>query len=470
MRGNGLEGIPNMATAQATTQGERGDRVQPQAVDVERAVLGAMLVDNTAINRVVEALVGETAFYHTVHRKIYVAILALYDRGEPADQVTVMEELSRRGNLEDVGGAVAIAELAGEMATAANAEYHARIVLDRALRRRLIDAATQTASECYQETEDIREVIDRAEQRVFRIAEGELGKGVVSLNSVLGDTFEAIQRAHEQPGALSGVTTGYTDLDEITAGLQRSEMIILAARPSMGKTALALCMARNAAVKARVPVLFFSLEMAVQQLAQRLLCAEARVSSHRLRTGRLSDEEWQRLSAWTDKLVEAPIFIDDTPGISILEMRAKSRRAKAEHDIGLIVVDYLQLMTTTERSDNREQEIARVSRSLKALAKELDVPLVACAQLSRAVESRTDKRPQLSDLRESGSIEQDADVVSFLYRPEVYDIRDEEGNTQEGVAEIIIGKQRNGPTGSVYLTWLGDFGRFEEPELYRDPI
>ena len=312
-------------------------------------------------------------------------------------------------------------------------------------------------------------VIDRAEQRIFKIAEGELGQGVVSLESVLGDTFAAIERAHERAGALSGVTTGYTELDEITAGLQPSEMIVLAARPSMGKTALTLCMARNAAVKSACPVLFFSLEMGVQQLAQRLLCAEARVNSHRLRTGRLSEEEWQRLAAWTGKLVEAPIFIDDTPSISILEMRAKARRAKAEHDIGMVVVDYLQLMTTSEqRVSSREQEIASISRSLKALAKELNLPVVACAQLSRAVEGRVDKRPQLADLRESGSIEQDADVVMFLFRPEVYGLTDEEGNAQEGVAEIIIGKQRNGPIGSVFLTWVGDYGRFEEPEMYRD--
>ncbi len=448
--------------------GTSADRVQPQAVEVERAVLGAMLIDNGAINRVVEALGDETAFYNTAHRKIYAAVVALYDRGQPADQVTVTEELAGRGNLEGVGGPAYVAGLAGEMATAANAEYHALIVLNRALRRRLINAATQTAAECYEETEDIREVIDRAEQRVFQIAERELGRGVVPLEPVLHETFALIQQAHERAGALTGVTSGYTDLDEITAGLQRSELIIVASRPSMGKTALTLCMARNAAVKDKTPVLYFSLEMSIQQLVQRLLCAEARVDSHRLRTGRLSEEEWQRLAAWTGKLAEAPVFIDDTASISILELRAKARRAKAEHDIGLIVVDYVQLMTTTERTDNREQEIARISRSLKALAKELDVPVVACAQLSRAVESRTDKRPQLSDLRESGSLEQDADVVVFLYRPEVYNIPDEEGNSQDGVAELIIGKQRNGPTGSVFLTFLKDYLRFEEPEIYRE--
>ena len=444
------------------------ERAQPQALEVERAVLGAMLIDNMAINRVVEVLGDETAFYHTPHRKVYAAIQKLSERGDPVDQVTLTEELLRRGQLDDVGGAVLIAELASEMATAANAEYHAQIVLEKAQRRRLIDAATQTLTESYEETEDVRELIDRAEQRVFQIAEGELGKGVMPLASAIEEAYVAIERAHEQPGALTGVTTGYTELDEITAGLQSSDLIILASRPSMGKTALTLCMARNAAVKGSTPVLYFSLEMSTEQLAQRLLCAEARVSSHRLRTGRLSEEEWQRLSEWTGKLIEAPIYIDDTPAISVMELRAKARRAKSEYNIELIIVDYLQLMTTSENFGNREQEIAYISRSLKALAKELDIPLVACAQLSRAVESRTDKRPQLADLRESGSLEQDADVVMFLFRPEVYGIVDDEGNSQEGVAEIILGKQRSGPIGSVFLTFMAEYLRFEEPEIYRE--
>lgn len=444
------------------------ERALPQVLEVERAVLGAMLIDNMAINRVVEVLGDETAFYHTPHRKVYAAIQKLSERGEPVDQVTLTEELVHRGQLDDVGGAVLIAELASEMATAANAEYHAQIVLEKAQRRRLIAAATQTLTESYEETEDVRELIDRAEQRVFQIAEGELGKGVMPLASAIEEAYVAIERAHEQPGALTGVTTGYTDLDEITAGLQSSDMIILASRPSMGKTALTLCMARNAAVKGSTPVLYFSLEMSTEQLAQRLLCAEARVSSHRLRTGRLSEEEWQRLSEWTGKLIEAPIYIDDTPAISVMELRAKARRAKSEYNIELIIVDYLQLMTASENFGSREQEIAYISRSLKALAKELDIPIVACAQLSRAVESRTDKRPQLADLRESGSLEQDADVVMFLFRPEVYGIVDEEGNAQEGRAEIILGKQRSGPIGSVFLVFQAEYLRFEEPEIYHD--
>ena len=444
------------------------ERALPQALEVERAVLGAMLIDNMAINRAVEVLGDETAFYHTPHRRVYAAIQSVSERGDPVDQVTLTEELLRRGQLDDVGGAVFIAELASEMATAANAEYHAQIVLDKAQRRRLIAAATQTLTESYEESEDVRELIDRAEQRVFQIAEGELGKGVMPLESALAEVYETIERLHEHPDALTGVTTGYTDLDQTTAGLQSSDLIILASRPSMGKTALTLCMARNAAVKGNTPVLYFSLEMATGQLVQRLLCGEARVDSHRLRTGRLSEEEWDRLANWTGKLTEAPIYIDDTPAISVMELRAKARRAKSEYDIGLIIVDYLQLMTTSENFGSREQEIASISRSLKALAKELDIPLVACAQLSRAVESRTDKRPQLADLRESGSLEQDADVVMFLFRPEVYGIADEEGNSQEGVAEIILGKQRNGPIGSIFLTFQAEYLRFEEPEIYRE--
>ena len=439
------------------------ERALPQALEVERAVLGAMLIDNMAINRVVEVLGDETAFYHTPHRKVYAAIQSVSERGDPVDQVTLTAELVRRGQLDDIGGAVLIAELASEMATAANAEYHAQIVLEEAQRRRLIAAATQMITESYDKTEDVRELIDRAEQRVFQIAEGELGKGVTPVSAAIEEAIEIAQR-----GALAGVNTGYTELDKMTAGFQPSDLIILASRPSMGKTALTLCMARNAAVN-RVPVLYFSLEMSTEQLAQRLLCGEARVNSHTFRTGNLSEEDWHRLANWIGKLMEAPLYIDDTPAISVMELRAKARRAKSEYNIGLIIVDYLQLMTTSENFGSREQEIAYISRSLKALAKELDIPLVACAQLSRAVESRTDKRPQLADLRESGSIEQDADVVMFLFRPEVYGIVDEEGNSQEGVAEIIVSKQRNGPIGSVFLTFVAECLRFENPlEIYRE--
>ena len=426
-----------------------------------------MFIDNAAISRVIEILEDETAFYHAANRRIYAAVLAISERGLPVDEVTVAEELKRRGQFEDVGGYSFVASLGGEMATGANAEFHAKIVLERALRRRLIDACTQTIAECYDEAEEVHEVIDRAEQRVFRIAEGELGQGVVSLRSELHETFEMIEKAQRDPDALSGVTTGYLDLNKIITGLQPSDLIIVASRPSMGKTALTLCMARNAALgilaRKKTPVLYFSLEMSMKHLALRLLSAEAGLSFQQLRRGQLSDDEWQILAGQAEKLSGVPLFIDDTAGISILELRAKARRAKLEHNIGLVFVDYLQLMTTSARTDNREQEIASISRSLKALAKELNLPVVACAQLSRAVESRTDRRPQLSDLRESGSIEQDADVVAFLYRPGMYGLVDDEGQPYDkGKAEVIIGKQRNGPTGTVYLTFLQESAQFKD--------
>ena len=445
------------------------DRIPPQAVDVERAVLGSMLIDPAAIGAVVEIL-DETAFYQTPHRRLFSAMVSLYDKGKPVDQLTVTEEVTRRGHLEEVGGAFSIAQLASEVGTSVNCEYHARIVLEKAVRRKMIDISSQVASECYGDAEDAFQLLDRAEQRFFTLSQGSIGRGFKPLESILHDAFEHIERMHKRAGSYSGLATGYRELDERTAGLQPSEMVVVAGRPGMGKTAFALCVARNVAVKEKVPVGIFSLEMAEQQIAQRLLCSESRVDSHRLRTGKLSDEEWERLAAWSSKLVEAPIFVDDTPGISILEMRAKARRLKSEHGVGLIIVDYMQLVTTHDRSDNREQEIAKISRSLKSLAKELDVPLVACSQLSRAVETRGgDKRPILSDLRESGSIEQDADVVLFLYRPEVYGIStDDQGNSLEGLAEVIIGKQRNGPLGTATLAWLSQYSRFEEREVFRE--
>ena len=313
------------------------------------------------------------------------------------------------------------------------------------------------------------ELIDRAEQRIFSLSERRLGRGFVSLEAVLHDTVEEIEKSHKRVGHVVGVATGYKELDERTTGFQGSDLIIVAGRTSMGKTAFALNVARNAAVKAGVTVGMFSLEMSSFQLAQRLLCAEARVDSHRLRTGRLSDEEWTRLGVRVGELAQAPIFIDDSPALNVLEIRAKARRLQAEHNVGMIIVDYLQLLSVPGYAESRTQEVSRISRSLKALAKELNIPVVALSQLSRQTEMRGgDRRPQLSDLRESGSIEQDADVVLFVYRPEVYGLTDQDGNPQEGVAEIIIGKQRNGPIGTVYLTWIEEYARFEDPEMYRD--
>ncbi len=438
------------------------ERVPPQAPDVERAVLGAMLLDNQAIGRAVEVL-DESCFYDSSHRKIFQAICALFERNEAADQITVAEELKKRGELEETGGVLYLAQLTAEVVTSANIEYHAKIVLEKALLRKLIAISTQTVTECYENTGDVFEIVDRAEQRIFSLSEKRLKKGFVPLRPVLHETFEAIEKSHEKPTTVTGIPTGFVRLDELTAGLQPSDLIIVAGRPSMGKSAFGLCLARNAAVEEGIPVGIFSLELANHQLAQRFLCAEARVDSHLMRTHRLPDQAWANLSLAVGRLAEAPIFIDDTPGLTVLELRAKARRLQAEHNIGLIIIDYLQLMTGPTRAENRQQEISIISRSLKALAKELNIPVVALSQLSRAVEMRGgSRRPQLADLRESGAIEQDADMVLFIYRPAHYGItEDEEGNSTEGIAEIIIGKQRNGPTGTVRLAWIDKYAKFE---------
>ena len=443
------------------SNGQNVTRMPPQAVEVEKAVLGAMLIDQAAIGRALEIL-AQSSFYHAPHGRIFTAMLTLYENNEAVDQLTVAEELRRRGELDGVGGVVYLAALAAEVATAANIEYHARIVLEKALSRNLIETASQISEQAYDGGERIFELIDWSEQRIFGLAERRLDGGFEPLESVLGETLEHVERAHNQVSTVSGVETGYTELNEITSGFQNGDLIILAARPSVGKTALGLSLARNAAMEANVGVAVFSLEMAKMQVAQRLLCLETKLDLHKLRTGRLRDDDWMNLTRNVGKLAQAPIYIDDTAGISSLEARAKARRLKRDYGIGLIVVDYLQLMSAHERFASREQEISHISRSLKALAKELDVPVLALSQLSRAVESRTDRRPQLSDLRESGSIEQDADVVMFIYRPDLYGIKTADGGSMEGVAEIILGKQRNGPTGSVNLMWNAECAGYEE--------
>jgi replicative DNA helicase len=441
--------------------GQGIERLPPQAVAMEQAVLGAMLIDQRAIGRAIE-LLDETCFYHVPHSLIYQAAIRLYERNEAVDQLTLAEELKRRNKLEEVGGVVYLAKLASEVATAANIDHHARIVLEKALSRKLIETASEVARRTYEGTEDVDELIDWAEQRIFSLSEHRLSQGFETLERVMSETLEHIERAHNRVSAVSGVDTGFPELNEMTAGFQPGDLIILAARPSVGKTALALAFARNAAVDAGVGVGVFSLEMSRLQLAQRLLSAETRVNLHRLRTGRLNEEDWLHLTRNVGRLAQAPLYIDDTPGITVLEARAKARRLQREHGIGMVVIDYLQLMSSHDRVDNREQEISRISRGLKALAKELKVPVVALSQLSRAVESRTDRRPQLSDLRESGSIEQDADVVMFIYRPEIYGLKAPDGSSLEGVAEIIVGKQRNGPTGTVRLMWNAESATYEQ--------
>ena len=452
------------------TESNGAERVPPQAVEVEAAVLGAMLLDQEGISAVLE-IIDDTAFYRDAHRKIYNAIVALYERNEPTDLLTLTTELNKRQQLADVGGAFYLAGLVDNVSTAANIEYHAKIVFEKSMSRKLINASTQIAQRAYEATENAEDLLDEAEQMIFALSERKLSRGFTHLNPILHDTFENIERLHAHSSSVTGVATGFTKLDEMTAGFQPGDLIIIAARPSMGKTALCLNIARNASIDGKIGVGIFSLEMASHQLAQRMLCSEARVDSHLMRTGRLPGDAWSNLSIAVGSLAQAPIFIDETPAISVTEVRSRARRLISEHDnLGLLIIDYLQLMRGPREAENRQQEISTISRNLKALAKELNIPIVALSQLSRAVESRGDgqKRPQLSDLRESGAIEQDADVVLFIYRPSRYgQVEEHEKNR----AEIIIGKQRNGPTGTVELVFLDHYAAFENLETYHeDPM
>jgi replicative DNA helicase len=435
------------------------DRKPPFSHEAELSVLGGMLIDPDAIVRVVEIL-DDTMFYREAHRRLFRAMVRLWERGAVLDAVTLSEELKTAGDFETVGGAAYLAQLVDAVPTAANIEYHARIVREKGVLRRLIEAATSIIQETYENQGDVDDLLDHAEQKIFQIAQTHDRKGFVWIKEILWPTFERLQA---NASAVTGVPTGFPDLDEKTAGFQPGDLIIVAARPSMGKTAFTLNVAQHAAIAAQKAVAFFSLEMSKESLVQRILCAEGRVDASRLRTGRLRDEEYAQLATAAGYLNTAPIYIDDTPAISVLEMRAKARRLKADRpDLALIIVDYLQLMRGNGRSENRQQEVSEISRGLKALAKELNVPVVALSQLSRAVESRPDKRPMMSDLRESGAIEQDADLIMFLYRPEYYyGPVDKDGNSIEGRAELIIGKQRNGATGTVQLMFFKEFTRFE---------
>lgn len=449
-------------------------RVPPQALEVEQSVLGALLLEKEAIPRAVEILPPDS-FYTAKHNKIYDAILSLFERGNPVDLITLTDELKRHGELESIGGAYYISELTALVASAANVEYHARIIAEKSLLRGMIETMTRVIGKAYDPAADAFELLDEAETEIFRISDAGMRKAASSMNDVLKDTLSRLESIHGREGGITGIPCGFHRIDQMTGGWQNSDLIIIAARPSMGKTAFALAAARNAALNPENPtgVAFFSLEMSAQQLAQRLLTSEARVDAQRARTGRLKDDDWPHLARAAGRLSAAPIYIDDTPGLTILELRAKCRRLKAEHDIGLVILDYMQLMhgTLSNKNANREQEIAHISRSLKSLAKELDVPVIALSQLSRAVETRGgDKRPMLSDLRESGSIEQDADVVCFIYRAERYGIMvDDHGNSTEGLAEVLIGKQRNGPTGDITLAFIDQYARFENLTTYFAP-
>jgi replicative DNA helicase len=439
-------------------------RLPPQNVEAEQCVLGGILIEDGALLKVVEIL-GPADFYREAHGVVYAAMVELFERNEPQDLITVHNILKSRGQLEAVGGATYLAELTEVVPVAANIGFYARIVRDKAVLRRLIQKSSDIATLCYEEAGEVDEILESAEAAIFEISQAKIRQAFHPLKGVLKQSIKRVEDLYERKELITGVPTGFSGLDEITAGLQQSDLIIVAGRPSMGKTALALNMAQHAAIDHGVPVAIFSLEMSKEQLALRMLCSEARVDAQRVRTGFLTERDWPRLINAAGHLSEAPIFIDDTPAASVLEMRAKARRLKSEHDLGLVVVDYLQLMRGRGQAERREQEISEISRSLKAMAKELNVPVVALSQLNRKVEDRPNKRPQMADLRESGAIEQDADVIAFIYRDEVYN-RSEE-NPNKGIAEVIIGKQRNGPIGIVKLAFIAKYSTFAN--LSREP-
>lgn len=431
------------------------ERIPPQNLEAEMSLLGSMLISQEVIPIVAETVKVDD-FYREAHQRIFEAIIGLYTRGEPADPITTAEELKTIGALEDVGGKSYLHTLISGVPTAANAKYYAGIVERNAALRSLIRVATEIANLGYQAPEDVEVTIDKAESLIFGVSQKRISEKFIPIKELLTESFEQIEKLYEKRAHVTGIPTGFLELDELTSGLHPSDLIVIASRPSMGKTSLALGIASHAGLEHKTPVAIFSLEMSRGQLAQRLMCAEARVDAQSLRTGNLKEEDWPKLSNAVGRLADAPIFIDDTANITIMEVRAKARRLMAKEQLGLIVVDYLQLMQGDGRSENRQQEISEISRALKILGRELGVPVIAISQLSRAVEQRQDKRPLLSDLRESGAIEQDADLVAFIYRDEYYH-RDSD---DKGVAEIIISKHRNGPTGIVKLAFLEHYTKF----------
>lgn len=439
------------------------DRIPPHSIEAEQAVLGALLLAPESFATVAEIL-KPSDFYGEGHREIYRTLQELAEAGKPIDLVTVTEALKQRDLLEKVGGASYLASLAGAVPTAANVGYYAQIVAEKGLLRGLIGSCTQLVARAYDEGVDSERLFDEAEQMIMEMSVRRQSRSFRSLKDLLVSTLEQIEQMYINKGAAIGLATGFDALDRMTLGMQPSDLILLAARPSMGKTSLGLNIARNVAMNG-VPVAIFSLEMSGDQVVQRLLCAEALIDQHRLRTGRLTEDDWTRLLQAATRLSDAPIYIDDTPAISLLELRSKARRLKIEHGIGFLVIDYLQLMQLGRRAENRVQEISEISRFLKSLARELEIPVLALSQLSRAVEQRMDKIPMLSDLRESGSLEQDSDVVLFIYRDEYYNPDSE----KKGIADIIIAKQRNGPTGTVELAFLKEFTKFANLEKAEPP-
>ena len=439
------------------------DRRPPYSEDAEQAVLSAMLMDQDAVMRAVERI-DDTMFYAERNRRIYRAMVAITERGGVIDPLTLADELGRRGELEASGGKEYIGLLVDAVPTAANIEYHAEIVKEKALLRRLIEVSTTVVQEAFEGKQTAADLLDEAESKIFLVSQQQTKDGFTRIKELLWPTMERIEALQRGGKTVTGVASGFNDLDELTSGFQPAELIIVAARPSMGKTAFTLNVAQHAAIEHNVPVAFFSLEMSKESLVQRMLTSEARIDAQRLRKGMLRDDDFPRLARAAGILSSAPVWIDDTPGLTLLEMRSKARRLKADAGVGLVVVDYLQLMQGPAHAESRQQEVSQISRGLKALAKELNVPVVALSQLSRAPEQRTgdNKRPQLSDLRESGAIEQDADLIMFLCRQEFYDgPTDKDGNSLEGKAEVIVGKQRNGPTGLVNLFFHKQYTRFE---------
>jgi len=433
------------------------DRLPPQNIEAEQSVLGAVILDNESLPKVIEILSVDD-FYRETHRRLYGAILSLFEKNEPIDIITLIDYLRRTNELESIGGLSYLSSLASDVLTSANIKYHAKIVREKALLRSLIQTATHIASRVYEDSLDADEMVDYAEKMIFDIADKRTKTSFSSLKDVIKDTFKMIEHLYDKKEAITGVPSGFKDIDELTSGFQPGDLIVIGGRPAMGKTAFALNIAQYVGVNLKEPVAVFSLEMSKEQLALRMLCAESMVDSSRVRKGFISKQDWPRLTNAAGRLAESPIFIDDSSAITVLEVRAKARRLKMEHGaLSLVVVDYLQLMRNRGNFERREQEISEISRSLKALAKELKVPVVALSQLNRGVESRGDRRPTLADLRESGAIEQDADVIMFLYRDEVYN---KNNPSNKGKAEVIMAKQRNGPTGVVNLTFLADSTRF----------
>ncbi len=441
-------------------------KVPPQAVDMEQAVLGAMMLDKHAVTDTIDILSADS-FYDPKHQYIFAAIRDLFGTSNPIDLLTVTQRLKEKGELEAAGNVVYISSLTQRVASSAHIEYHARIIAQKYIQREIIRMCAETLKDAYDETTDVFDLLNKAEGQLFGIAENNMKKSVNTMSTVVTEAIREIEAAAKNSDGLSGVPTGFRKLDEVTSGWQKSDMIVIAARPAMGKTAFVLSMARNTAVDFNMGVAVFSLEMSAVQLVKRLIASESRISAEKLRKGQLADHEFHQLHSRVEKLAKAPIFIDDTPGLSVFDLRAKCRRLKLQYDIQMVIIDYLQLMSAgSSKGGNREQEISTISRSIKEIAKELNIPIIALSQLSRSVETRGgDKRPVLSDLRESGAIEQDADIVSFLYRPEYYGLMEaEDGSSNQGVGEVIIAKHRNGALETVRMRFVGQFARFENFE------